>query len=526
MKIFFSIVSFLFIQSSIYSQNQNISNGSYFDGEPFLVIDPSNSQHLVAAWMGFQIGNKITIKTSYSNNGGVSWSTPIWQPHQITGNGSADVSMGYDLNSNLYMSYIDFDDVNFSNGAIYVRKSIDGGATWGSAVEATSINDCPNQVCIDRPWIAVDKSGGINDGVIYVTSMNADQPTLAFPPYHPYLSVSTDNGMSFSNPRYLDTLNFYSGSIIKQPMPSPIVTSNGVFMAIYPSYEPVNQGPFAHLYIAKSTSAGENIDQLDAYSGIGTTISNSYLKKGSVLKSDPSDPNHIAYFFLKETSGDADIYFMESFDAGNSWLSQERINQDPIGNGKLQDLVWADFDIDGDLAVCWRDRRNGIGNTYQETTEIYCAIRWKDSINFSPDFAISDTQVAHDVILEGKGNDFMNVNFLNDTIYAVWGDVRTGVLSIYMNKIGVNNGTNSIHLISKEALPYFTIYPNPTTDKIYINENQTNDSYKIINENGQQIICGEQFPEAGISVSKFKNGVYYIYIYCGKQIKVSTFIKE
>jgi hypothetical protein len=297
-------------------------------------------------------------------------------------------------------------------------------------------------------------------------------------------------------------------------------------MAIYPSYEPVIQGPFAHLYIAKSTSAGENINQLDAYSGGGTTISNSYLKKGSLLKSDPSDPNHITYFFLKETSGDADIYFMESFDAGNSWMSQERINQDPLGNGKLQDLVWADFDIDGDLAVCWRDRRNGIGNTYQETTEIYCAIRWKDSINFSPDFAISDTQVAHDVILEGKGNDFMNVNFLNDTIYAVWGDVRTGVLSIYMNKIGVNNGSNSIHLISEEALPYFTIYPNPTTDIIYINENQTNDSYKITNENGQQIICGEQFPEAGISVSKFKNGVYYIYIYCGKQIKVSTFIKE
>ena len=526
MKILLSIIGFLLLHDISFSQNQNISNGAYFDGEPYLVIDPSNSQHLVAAWMGFQIGNKITIKTSYSNNGGLSWSTPIWQPHQITGNGSADVSMGYDLNGNLYISYIDYDDVNFSNGAIYVRKSIDGGATWGPAVEATSISDCPNQACIDRPWIAVDKSGGINDGVIYVTSMNADQPTLVFPPYHPYLSVSTDNGMSFSNPRYLDTLNFYSGSIIKQPMPSPIVTSNGVFMAIYPAYEPLNQGPFAHLYIAKSTSAGIDIDQLDAYSGVGSPISNTYLKKGSLFKSDPSDANHIAYFFLKETSGDVDVYFMESFDAGTVWTTQIRINQDPLGNNNLQDLVWADFDSDGDLTVCWRDRRNGIANTYQTGTEIYGVVRWKDSINFSPDFAISDTQVAHDVVLDGKGNDFMNVNFLNDTIYAVWGDVRTGVLSIYLNKIGVISGTNSIQIISRESLSSFNVYPNPSSDKLYMKEKMIVDSYKVFNENGQEIMNGVQFPEAGLSVSELTSGTYQLFLYSGKEVKMTLFIKE
>ena len=198
MKILLSIIGFLLLHDISFSQNQNISNGAYFDGEPYLVIDPLNPQHLVAAWMGFQLSNKITIKTSYSNNGGTTWSTPIWQPHQVIDNSSADVSLAYDLNGNLYMSYIDHDNINFLNGAIYVRKSIDGGASWGPAVEATSISDCPNQVCIDRPWIAVDKSGGINDGAIYVTSMNADQPTLSFPPYHPYLSVSTNNGLESS----------------------------------------------------------------------------------------------------------------------------------------------------------------------------------------------------------------------------------------------------------------------------------------------------------------------------------------
>ena len=217
---------------------------------------------------------------------------------------------------------------------------------------------------------------------------------------------------------------------------------------------------------------------------------------------------------------------MESFDGGTVWTAQIRINQDPLGNNNLQDLVWADFDSDGDLTVCWRDRRNGIANTYQTGTEIYGVVRWKDSINFSPDFAISDTQVAHDVVLDGKGNDFMNVNFLNDTIYAVWGDVRTGVLSIYLNKIGVISGTNSIQIISRESLSSFNVYPNPSSDKLYMKEKMIVDSYKVFNENGQEIMNGVQFPEAGLSVSELTSGTYQLFLYSGKEVKMTLFIKE
>jgi hypothetical protein len=527
LKINFFLFAFSFaLGSSVLGQNQNISNGTVFDGEPYLVIDPANSQHLVAAWMGFQLGQKITIKTSYSTNGGTTWSSPIWQSHQVTNNSSADVSLSYDMNGNLYMAYIDYDNDNFTNGGIFVRKSTNGGASWGAAVEAISLADCPNQLCLDRPWIAVDKSGGINDGTVYVTSMNADQPTLVTPPYHPYLSVSTNNGSSFVNPRYLDTLGFYAGSTISQPMPSPIVTSDGTFMGIYPAYEPATQGPFAHLYIAKSTSAGVDLNHLDALSGAGNPISDPYVKRGSLFKSDPSDPNHLAYFFLSETNGDADIYFIESFNGGSTWSTQERINQDPVGNGKLQDLVWADFDSDGDLAVCWRDRRNASGNTYQQATEIYGVVRWKDSTDFSTDFPISSTQAAHDVILDGSGNDFMNVNFLNDTIYAVWGDVRTGVLSIYLNKFGVVNGTNSISLISQEAVENLLIYPNPSEDYIQLKHAFKTDHYSVLNTEGKVVLSGKKFPSNGLSIEKLDKGKYTLILESDEWMLSTSFIKN
>ena len=150
--------------SQLNAQNVLISSGQFFEGEPYLAIDPTNPQRMVAAWMGFQFNEKIVIKSAVSTNGGLSWSSPIWQAHQQAGNSSADVSMAFDGQGNLYMAYIDYDNVNFTNGAIVCRKSTNAGLSWGSATVARSITSCPNKLCIDRPWIAVDRSGTQNDG--------------------------------------------------------------------------------------------------------------------------------------------------------------------------------------------------------------------------------------------------------------------------------------------------------------------------------------------------------------------------
>ena len=195
------LTSFLFI-SVVYAQNINVSGNDIFDGEPYLSIDPNNQQHLIVSWMGLELGEKITIKSSVSEDGGLTWAIPVWMPHEVLNNSSADVSMGYDNNGNLFMAYIDYDNVSFQNGGVYVRKSSDGGYNWGNSVEAVSIADCPNKLCVDRPWMVIDRSGGLNDGTIYITSMNANQPTMVTPPYNPYLTVSVDNGTSFLTPTF------------------------------------------------------------------------------------------------------------------------------------------------------------------------------------------------------------------------------------------------------------------------------------------------------------------------------------
>lgn len=500
---YLSLCCLLILSFSGNAQNLNITNTSVFDGEPYLSIDPNNQQHLVAAWMGFKFGQGIVIKSKYSDDGGVTWSALNEIPHVTGVTSAADVSLEYDSNGNLYICYVEYENQNFTQGDVIVRKSTDGGVTWGNDVSAISITDCPNQLCVDRPWIAIDNSTGPNNGAIYVTTVNANQPSLVVPPYHAYLVVSTDEGATFSTPRYLDTTNFNVGTI-SQAGNSPVISPDGTFYANYPSYD-VSQSPFAHIYLSHSTNLGVDIDHENAYTILIQGVTNPFAKKGGIMACDQSEPSHLAMFLLGQENGDPDVYFMETYDAIN-WTTPTRLNDDPIGNGKMQDLIWADFNENGDLAVCWRDRRNASASGYQTETEIYGAIRHKDSLNFEPNFAISSQQVQHDVVLEGAGNDFLNVRFVGDTVYSIWGDVRTGTVNIFLNKMSASTGISSTQTIhSDDAL--MTIFPNPSNEFFTIDQFEEYGDCQLIDVSGNVL---KKIESEKVETSDIPSGSYFV----------------
>jgi hypothetical protein len=468
------------------SQNAMVSEGNYFEGEPYLVMDPTNSQHLVAAWMGFQFNNKVVIKSSVSSDGGDSWSTPTWQAHVNPSFSSADVSLSYAPSGSLYMAYIDYDNVNFTDGKVLVRKSSDGGLTWGNPSIVIDMSVCPNQLCIDRPWMAIDQSTGVNSGTIYVTAMNANQPNLVTPPYHPYVSISTDEGQSFQT-QLLDASGFLAGSTIPQPMPSPVVLADGTFTALYPSYLQ-SQSLLPRLIQAKSTNQGQTLSHDVAYQGTGFGTSASLVKSGPLLRANPNNANQLSYFFLSDAFGESDVTFIETSNNGLTWSSPARINQDPAGNGKIQDLIWADYASNGDLAVCWRDRRNANGSGYSVPTEVYCTVRNNVSNSWMTDFSISDQLVNHASVLEESGNDFMHVILENDTLHVIWGDVRSGNLKIYFTKRGINDSTNKLTTLPSSKL---VVYPNPLTTELNLPEHFIGMDYYILANDGKSIANGK-----------------------------------
>jgi len=465
MKITALFLSALLTATVFFGQNQNISNGFVFDGEPYLSVNPNNQQHTVVAWMGFVPFNKISIKTKVTFNSGKTWSDATILPHTVSSYTSADPSIEFDNDGNVFVSYIDYTgyDVFPLDGAVYICRSTNGGLSWESPVEVISIDSDPGKRAIDRPWMSIDRSGGENQGNIYITTMNAKGATIG---YHPYFMVSTDGGNSFSNWKYLDTTNWLAGIFIPQPMPTPCITQSGDFYAVYPSYV-FMQNSLAQFIIAASADAGNSFTYNSVFAST-TNVSDSLAKMGYLLRSDPSNNSHLAFFYLDSSLGDLDVFYTESFDKGVTWTDGKRINDDAISNNKMQDLVWADFDDDGDLVVSWRDRRNSNDSTYTTSSEIWAAVCLKNSSDFSSNFPLSNQIVVYDSVLSIAGNDFMCVKFNNDTINAVWGDTRTGKLNIWFQRTTIDGTLLSVSLISDENIPIVNIFPNPFVTEITV----------------------------------------------------------
>ena len=503
-------------------QNENISNGNVFDGEPYLAMNPGNPQHMVVAWMGHIPFNQLTIKTRVTFDGGESWSDFDYQPHTNPVFSSADPSLAFDNEGNVYLAYIDFSEA-VDSGKVYVRKSVDGGLSWGEPVEVIDMHAEEGKRPIDRPWIAVDRSGEASDGNIYVTTMCAKGASA---PFHPYFMKSTNGGESFSTWQHLDEEGWYAGSLIPQPMPTPTVSSAGSFHAVYPSYV-VAQGILPQYVIASSSDSGSSFDYHTVFSSANTD-SDSLAKKGYLLKSDPSDPQHLAFLYPGPAFGDLDVFIRESFDGGITWSDRERVNDDPIGNDRMQDLIWADFDMDGDLVVSWRDRRNAPDSGYQTETEIWGAVRMADSTGFSDNFQISDTAVEHDSILNSAGNDFMCIRLRDDTLNAVWGDTRNGKLNIWFQRLDLSGFVLSTTSISTEEIPGISMYPNPVDDVLTI---VGNDIYRVdvLDLSGRKVISkNPDIPTHALDVylTNLPAASYLVEVHTGKGVFRERLLKN
>ncbi len=197
-------------------------------------------------------------------------------------------------------------------------------------------------------------------------------------------------------------------------MATPAVSNNGIFYCVYPSYL-VSQSFYARYLLAVSGDDGKTFDYHEVAKVAGA-IEEDLAKKGYLLIIDPSDVNHLLFCYPDAAFGDGDVFITESYNKGVNWTDPIRVNDDPRGNGILQDLVWADFDNEGNLIVNWRDRRNAIGPGYETAYEIWGAYRQKDSTVFLPNFRISDTLIEYDDVLSNSGNDFMCVKLRNDTL--------------------------------------------------------------------------------------------------------------
>lgn len=428
--------------------------------------------------------------TRVSFDGGSTWSPASGQPHITAGYTSADPSMDWDSEGNLYLCYIDYSPFGTS-GKVLVRKSTDGGLSWGAPVEVIDAADDGTEVPVDRPWLVIDRSGGPRDGYQYVTTKPA--PWIPFPNRN-YLSVSRDNGASFDAWRYIDTIGWQIGDFIQAPMAAPAIGTDGVMHCVYPAWE-WTENILPRFVHAASGDGGYGFDYHEMLESAGGDLNvDTSAKTGYQLLSDPSDPEHLAFLFVYRALGDNDIYLLESNNAGVDWSDPLRVNSDPSGTDVMQDLVWGDFDPVGNLIVTWRDRRNAADTGYAVASEIWGAMLYKDSLSFSHDFKISSALAAFDSVLYGNGNDFMGVQLLNDTLYATWGDTRNDYLNIWFSRQAVGASIpSSLVSLSETRVGELHISPNPSHGVITV-KGELISMVTLIDEQGKVVYRQEFVP--------------------------------
>jgi hypothetical protein len=523
-KLHFILVLFA-ISQICYAQtsNTNISNGLLFNGEPYLVINPSNNQNLVAAWMSLAFASgqyRIAIKTKASFDGGDSWSTANILPHFGKGFGSADVSMAFDKNGLLYISYIDYKQAPDSGG-IYVARSVNGGLNWDMPTKAFDMYDLVSKRPIDRPWLVVDKSNTINAGTLYITTKPA--PWIA-PPNRNYFKISSDSGYTWTPIANIDGGTHLVGNLIAQPMAAPTSTLNGIFCAAYPSYV-ASQNTFPAYYFAKSNNKGKSFSYNTIFAGLLSPI-DSNLKSAYRLAASPTDSNKLFFLIPTATNGDVDVMAFHSNDGGQTWSNNIRVNDDSLANGKAQDMVWAAYNEQGNLLVTWRDRRNSSSiGFWNAGYDFYYATSTDNGQTFSKNKKLTSQFVTFDSVLTQNGNDMMSCVYNGDTLYTVWGDTRTGKMNIFFSKTIASTNTNVGTTLLTIDQPQWIIFPNPTNDylNVSIAKELIGKELLVCDVSGKKMIT-QSITESKlkINIQELLKGVYFLKI----DNEIKRFIKN
>ena len=523
------IILLLFVTHGITSAqtNSNLSNLLSFDGEPYIAVNPANQNNIIAGWMRLRADGKIWIATKASFDKGQTWSAINFMPHDTTINGSADVSIAFHNSGVAYLSWINFRQTPDTAGAVFVSKSTDGGLTWGTPNKVIGSSDLPDNP-FDRPWVAVDNSGGANDGTVFVTSMTA---YWVVGQHHIYLRTSTDGGLTWSTIKQIDTTTYSVGSLTSSYGGISIGKDGRAYIAFI-SYD-VSASPFIRYYSITTTNLGVTFQR----NVIGTAFisGGSGFTRAWSIDANPTLNGNAVLTWVDNRNGDYDILLSKTTNGGLSWSAPIRVNDDAINNGIDQDMVWADFSPSGKLAVAWRDRRlNGIGSTVP--FDIYCAISSDSANSFSSNYRA--TSVSNPYFLVPQGNSFIGCAMSDSSVYLNWGDYRNSPdWDIYFNKTDISSLITAVNNSSPNNQSTIELFPNPADNSIWVSfglpSNVSHAEIIIFNSLGQamkksniSITQSEKYTQQ-IDISDLSAGIYYLFIKSNNSYyRNITFIKK
>ena len=384
--------------------------------EPSIAVDPNNPQRVVAAYQDI-------VHAAYSRDAGRTWAAAQGAApadYKVSG----DVSVTFDNAGHAILGFIAFDRLgttdywahNATRNGIFVRRSLDGGATWETDYRV--VHAWPTQSGIpfeDKPYIVADNSRGPFAGNLYIgwTEFTLDSSVIL-------LSRSTDHGLTWSSPLRIST----KGGLPRDDNGSVegftgVVGSDGTLYVVW--------ADGAHVVFTRSLDGGRSF----APSAPILETAASYFKVAAVDRANgfPQigiDPAHDRLYvsWSDYRHGDVDVFVATSADHGRTWSPAVRVNSDALHNGSDQFFQWLTVDpADGAANVLFYDRRGDSTNR----RSIVVLARSTDGGRSFVNYAWTDT--AFDARNEFIG-DYTGIAALGGRVYGIWAEVDSASAAV------------------------------------------------------------------------------------------------
>ncbi|NNL20578.1 MAG: T9SS type A sorting domain-containing protein [Ignavibacteriaceae bacterium] len=243
--------------------------GSLADKNHLMVDKTSTSPYVnrvYATWTDFGGANSNDGVVRYSTNFGQNWSGSINVTQTISaGSHSQGVNVQTAANGDVYVAFAIYDAWPGGEDAIGLAKSTDGGVTWTTSRIYSAVNfgirgnlSSKNGIRVASfPSMAIDRSGGANDGTIYITwPQRGVAPAGSDPDI--VLIKSTDGGATWLSPIRVNDDVLNNGKDQYYPWVTVDQSSGRVILVWYDSRDvPNNQ---AEIFMAHSTDGASTFE--------------------------------------------------------------------------------------------------------------------------------------------------------------------------------------------------------------------------------------------------------------------------
>jgi hypothetical protein len=419
-------------------------------------ICPADTSIVVAVHRDFRLGYR-QVAIALSINGGATWFDDLVPSNLQLLRWQSDPILTVNSSGHFIAGYIDTTP-DHDSCYLTIIVSEDKGISWSGPYTVSPSGTLGLE---DKPFITCDRTGGPNDGNLYIVwKRDSDEPSLGT---KLMVARSVNGGISFEPAVDIDTIPppICPDAHPASHYPQPLVGGDGSVYVFWWGFEWDTTGggcePLQAIKARKSVDGGLTwggpriIAWLYPTNGIDGGISSPFQ---AVTDADLSSGSHQGNLYVQYFSGDADgshdgeIYFKRSLDTGHTWSVPLRVNDDPLGMDVDQFHNWMVCNEQGILVAVWYDQRTDPEHYDFDVFAAYSydgGATWTSnhrvsSVSISPDYLPGAAETDHaekygDFSTAGLAADaqspqagliaeYIGVSCVGDKVVAVWTDTR------------------------------------------------------------------------------------------------------